>query len=240
MGAVRESVLKAKEKDLEDKVWVREYLETIFSSKEKPSPAIIWDKVSKFSGKLYKYYSFEDEYAIENLKNGVIHFSKPERFNDPFDCAVSISLNKIIEAYLPMLIDVNMSIGGENEELIKDCIKHILFDSQTEMQTDVKELRLVKLLITAPAFQKLMPKMVKGETISDTEVQQAVITSFLDTNFASQFMGLIGNIDSSVDFTKLPLNDLYSDIISAIAQNPDMLSSIGANVSKENISTLKQ
>ena len=85
-----------------------------------------------------------------------------------------------------------------------------------------------------------MPKMVKGETISDTEVQQAVITSFLDTNFASQFMGLIGNIDSSVDFTKLPLNDLYSDIISAIAQNPDMLSSIGANVSKENISTLKQ
>lgn len=240
MGAIRESVLKAKEKDLEDKVWVREYLETIFSSKEKPSPAIIWDKVSKFSGKLYKYYSFEDEYAIENLKNGVIHFSKPERFNDPFDCAVSISLNKIIEAYLPMLIDVNMSIGGENEELIKDCIKHILFDSQTEMQTDVKELRLVKLLITAPAFQKLMPKMVKGETISDTEVQQAVITSFLDTNFASQFMGLIGNIDSSVDFTKLPLNDLYSDIISAIAQNPDMLSSIGANVSKENISTLKQ
>lgn len=93
------------ESDLEDKVWVSEYLETIFSSKEKPSPAIIWDKVSKFGGKLYKYYSFEDKYSIENLKNGFVHFSKPEKFNDPFDCAVSISLDKIIEAYLPVLID---------------------------------------------------------------------------------------------------------------------------------------
>lgn len=52
----------------ENVIWVREYLETVFSSKEKPSPAIIWDKVSKFGGKLYKYYSFEDKYSIENLK----------------------------------------------------------------------------------------------------------------------------------------------------------------------------
>ena len=83
----------------ENVIWVREYLETVFSSKEKPSPDIIWDKVSKFGGKLYKYYSFEDKYSIENLKNGLVHFSKPEKFNDPFDCSVSISLDKIIEAY---------------------------------------------------------------------------------------------------------------------------------------------
>ncbi len=106
---------------MEETIWVREYLGTIFSSKEKPSLAIIWDKVSKFGGKLYKYYSFEDEYAIENLKNGVVHFSKPEKFNDPFDCAVSISLDKIIEAYLPVLIDSNISVNGENEKLIYIC-----------------------------------------------------------------------------------------------------------------------
>lgn len=46
---------------MEDKTWGQEYLETIFSSKEKPSPNIIWEKVSKFGGKLYKYYSFEDK-----------------------------------------------------------------------------------------------------------------------------------------------------------------------------------
>lgn len=86
---------------MEDIAWVRKYLEMVFRSKEKPSPAIIWDKVSKFGGKLYKYYSFEDEYAIENLKNGVVHFPKPERFNDPFDCAVSISLIKSLRLISP-------------------------------------------------------------------------------------------------------------------------------------------
>ena len=65
-----------KESNLEDKVWVIEYLKTIFSSKEKPYPAIIWEKVSKFGGKLYKYYSFEDKYAIENLKKWCGSFFK--------------------------------------------------------------------------------------------------------------------------------------------------------------------
>ena len=98
--------------DCDDAIWVREYLKTFFSRKGKPSPAAIREKVSKFDGKLYKYYSFEDAYALENLQNGVVHFSKPERFNDPFDCAVSISLDKIIEAYLPVLIDDTISIVG--------------------------------------------------------------------------------------------------------------------------------
>ena len=224
----------------ENVIWVREYLETVFSSKEKPSPDIIWDKVSKFGGKLYKYYSFEDKYSIENLKNGLVHFSKPEKFNDPFDCSVSISLDKIIEAYLPVLIDRDISVDGENEKLIKDCIKQILFDNQTDIQTDIKELKVIKLLITAPAFQKLMPKMVKGENITEFEIQQALLSSFLDVSFASQFYGLIGSASSPVDLSKLPLNDLYPDIISAIAQNPDMLSSLGANISTENIDKLKQ
>ena len=118
----------------ENVIWVREYLETVFSSKEKPSPAIIWDKVSKFGGKLYKYYSFEDKYSIENLKNGLVHFSKPEKFNDPFDCAVSISLDKIIEAYLSVLIDRDISVDGENEKLIKDCIKQILLNHVTGVE----------------------------------------------------------------------------------------------------------
>lgn len=178
--------------------------------------------------------------AIENLKNGVVHFSKPERFNDPFDCAVSIPLDKIIEAYLPILIDCNISLDGENEKLIKDCIKQILYDNQTEIQTYVKELKLIKLLFTAPTFQNLLPKMARGEAIPDVEIQKAVISSFSDANFASQFYGIIGSGNSPIDLSKLQLNNLYLDIIIAIAQNPNILSSMGANVSKENIDELNQ
>lgn len=37
---------------------------------------------------LYKYESFSAQ-SIENLKNQIIYFGSPSRFNDPYDCAVS-------------------------------------------------------------------------------------------------------------------------------------------------------
>ena len=225
---------------MDDKIWVQEYLETIFNTNEKPSPSVVWEKVSKFGGKLYKYYSFEDVYAIENLKNGVVHFSKPERFNDPFDCAVSISLEKILEAFLPVLIGGNITVGGENEKLIKDCIKQILLGNQTELQSNIKEVKLIKLLITAPEFQKLIPRMVRGETISEVEMQQALVASLLDASFVSQLMSIIGSGSSPADLSQLSLNSVYPDIIAAIAQNPDILSSMGVEFSKENMNSLKQ
>lgn len=86
-----------------------------------------------------------------------------------------------------------------------------------------------------------------GEEHLFCDVQDGVLhpsDSFLNQDelisFASQFYGLIGSASSPVDLSKLPLNDLYPDIISAIAQNPDMLSSLGANISTENIDKLKQ
>ena len=174
------------------------------------------------------------------MKKGVVHFSKPERFNDPFDCAVSISLDKILEAYLPMIIDENISVGGENEKLIKDCIKQILFNNQTEIQTEVKELKLIKLLIEAPAFRVLITKIINGENIPESEIQQALLTSLLDFRFVSQLMGVLGSGSFPIDLSQIPLNDLYPDIISIIAQNPEILSSMGQNISTENIDKIKQ
>ena len=43
--------------------------------------------VKNIPPKLYKFQSFESKYSIENLRDNQIWFSKPERLNDPFDCA---------------------------------------------------------------------------------------------------------------------------------------------------------
>lgn len=42
---------------------------------------------------LYKYEAFSAQ-SIENLKNQVIYFGSPSRFNDPYDCALFPSINK--------------------------------------------------------------------------------------------------------------------------------------------------
>jgi hypothetical protein len=37
--------------------------------------------------KLYKYQPYTTQ-SLDNLKNRQLWFSKPSRFNDPFDCAI--------------------------------------------------------------------------------------------------------------------------------------------------------
>src|SRR5258706_15402634 len=46
--------------------------------------------------RLYKYQSYNNK-TIENLKNHCIWFSKPEKFNDPFDCSISYLMDRISE-----------------------------------------------------------------------------------------------------------------------------------------------
>lgn len=46
---------------------------------------------------LYKYESFSAQ-SIENLKNQVIYFESPSRFNDPYDCALFPSINAPTDA----------------------------------------------------------------------------------------------------------------------------------------------
>lgn len=42
--------------------------------------------------KLYKYQAI-NKHSIQNLKHGQVWFSKPEKLNDPFDCAIPFTFN---------------------------------------------------------------------------------------------------------------------------------------------------
>lgn len=225
---------------MEDKVWVHEYLENLFSGKEYNPLADIWEKVSKFGGKLYKYYSFEDEYALKNLKNGTVHFSKPERFNDPFDCAIGISLESIIEAYLPTLIDQNIKYDGNNEQVLRDCVKQILFDDSKEVQVKSKETELVELLLRAPSFQKLIPKMINKEQISEEEQKEAISEALSDSEFYTRLLGIIGSPISTVKLDNVPQSAFYGEIIRLLADNPTILSALGVDLPDNAVSGLLQ
>lgn len=122
--------------------WIKEHLNTIFDDNADKIKKIgaVEEKLGFIKGKLYKYYSFEDEYSLSNLEEDIIHFSKPETFNDPFDCILSFSLERAIDMFYPMLIEkgivpkiknssfkqlVRESFGNKNADII-DTVELII------------------------------------------------------------------------------------------------------------------
>src|SRR5262245_25809704 len=48
----------------------------------------------KIPSSLYKYQSLKSPHTIENLQKRQIWYSKPEKLNDPFDCAAPYLINR--------------------------------------------------------------------------------------------------------------------------------------------------
>lgn len=67
-------------------------------------------------GKLYKYRRFDPNgYSLDDLKNGTLYCSKPDSFNDPFDCKIGITFESIYRAIFETELD---SVGIIIEKFI--------------------------------------------------------------------------------------------------------------------------
>ena len=105
---------------MKDTNWIKPHLQRLFNESvtigEKYS--LTFNKIKQFGGKLYKYYSFEDEWSLKNLEGDIIHFSKPQAFNDPFDCALGFSIDRAVEMLLPTIFDKKLNLSNEKPHLI--------------------------------------------------------------------------------------------------------------------------
>lgn len=79
-------------------------------------------------GKLYKYRTFDkDGFSIQNLKDGTLHCSTPEAFNDPFDCKMGITIESLYKAVYEKELDVVCTIFekylcvAQDRLRIEDC-----------------------------------------------------------------------------------------------------------------------
>ena len=52
------------------------------------------------SDKLYKYASLSDPHTLENIENGIIYFSDPANFNDPFDSVLGVSIDELLSDFM--------------------------------------------------------------------------------------------------------------------------------------------
>lgn len=59
------------------------------------------------NGKLYKYRRFDPNgYSLDDLKNGTLYCSKPNSFNDPFDCKIGITFESLYRAKFETELDL--------------------------------------------------------------------------------------------------------------------------------------
>lgn len=74
-------------------------------------------------GKLYKYHSFDkDGYSLKNLREGTLHCSKADVFNDPFDCNIGVTFQSLYAAKYGAEFDVVCRILEKYIKVVQEKI----------------------------------------------------------------------------------------------------------------------
>lgn len=206
---------------LRDTSWIKPHLMEYFSLQRNDFKcvALLDEKIKLFGGKLYKYYDFNDPYALKNIRDNTIHFSKPEQFNDPFDCALGFSLDKAVSAFLPNIIDDKLNIEGVDGNLTKALISQLLLDGQVENTND-KIAQLISFFLSKPQFKDIVVKHINGEFTSEEDFQAALMSLLLEPQVISDFLTSISKPGNEHLFDNIGENQSLQIILDAFAKNP--------------------
>ncbi len=213
-------------------VWIKEHLTTLFagSTSTEEISNLINTKISRFDGKLYKYCSFskdDSNHSLSNLKDGIIYFSKPSDFNDPFDCALGFSLDEAIKSMIPSLIDKNVKIDGENAELIKELIKTLFCDKQDPIEFDNPTLQAVSILFSAPQMVDIIKALSKGEKIDESLMLSKLQQILVNPTIASKLYRAVSNPQSPIELQSVSKKDVYTTMIQSLFRNPALIKLAG-------------
>ena len=213
-----------------DVSWVKPQLMQMFgiNPTNQSIEDFIREKIRRFNGKLYKYFSFSENdanHALDNLENGILYFSKPEHFNDPFDCALGFSIEKALKEMLPQLLNDKINIKGENA-VIKDFVEKLLCGNAPETEYDDPTIKLIGLLYSHPKTNDMIQRMSRGESIQEDELQASFLEALADKDFASRFFSLITD-PSKIDTASITERDIMKAVLSLIQHDPGILASSG-------------
>lgn len=207
---------------MKDTNWIKPHLQRLFNESvtigEKYS--LTFNKIKQFGGKLYKYYSFEDEWSLKNLEGDIIHFSKPQAFNDPFDCALGFSIDRAVEMLLPTIFDKKLNLSNENPKT-KEMVQ-LLLSGQSTME-ESKEAKLLQLIINLPSVQEA----IKMRPVGNDKVLQAKMVDELFTGpKAKDFFALIQSEGGSIDLTNISTDAIYLTLVKPLLKQPKLIESL--------------
>lgn len=121
-------------------------------------------------GKLYKYRSFDkDGYSLKNLREGTLHCSKADAFNDPFDCKIGVTFQSLYAAKYETEFD-------EVGKVLEKYIKVAQGESQIE-DCNVDEQRVINKLLSSKILNDFL---VNNDDRVETQEELAI---FLANNY---------------------------------------------------------
>lgn len=204
---------------MRDTRWIKEFLNESFAKKLTNGEILskVAYKIKLFGGKLYKYYSFtenDSNYALFNLKNDIIYFSKPEIFNDPFDCALGFSIDDSVKAFLPNFINDKIDFNGKNPEITKELVLNFLRNGDELIETNNATINLIKLLLKNSTIKELFQKVNKGENIDENAQKTALANAMADSEFTTELINTILNPKSVLDNNSVSKSDILNMLVS--------------------------
>lgn len=214
---------------MEDTSWVKPQIEALLSGElDSKYEEIYNDKLNRFNGKLYKYCSFSDDdknQAISNLENNVFYFSKPEIFNDPFDCYLGLSTDEILIAGVTPYFDKEWTFSGENAELTKVMVKRMLLGDviENKQHNDSSIVKLIKFLIKSPEMLQLLKQKESGEDVTEDDIKTFFINALSTPEKIFEFLGNISNPNELKNLQTGLKKDGLQKIILEIFKNPEVL-----------------
>lgn len=212
---------------MKEEQWISTHLEKMYSGEMNYSnwDRFIDEKLQKCDYKLYKYYSFEDKYAVSNLKEGLIHFSNPENFNDPFDCYMGFSVNEIMKSMFDPLFCENFQFDGPYKKQTQKAIKSIIFGGEFEKDTS-PEIHIISLLINSEPMLGVLKRECDGEKVSKEELNAAIQSAIATENFQKGIVEIL-KIGFSMDNIKSLFDEKrIAELLDIICGNPQILKSL--------------
>ena len=155
--------------------WIEKLIqETVDGKKHKRRIQYGIDKIPNPGKKLYKYYSFESQYTLSNLEDGIIYLQNPNEFNDPFDCNIGISINQLANALMPDLMN---SAIQNSSPIVSDVLKTCLFNSYEKDVSYNEKQKILSICLQNPKIFEMIEKSKTGDGVSDEEI----LAMFLET-----------------------------------------------------------
>ena len=150
----------------------RKYIEDMIKmSYQKINPAELQCQLHTFllrdtnGGKLYKYRSFDkDGYSLKNLREGTLHCSKADAFNDPFDCKIGVTFQSLYTAKYETEFD-------EVGKVLEKYIKVAQGESQIE-ECNLDEQRVINKLLSSKILNDFF---VNNDDRVETQEELAIL-----------------------------------------------------------------
>jgi len=127
---------------------VESWIASYFESLNKPDSAIgkseaLALKCSNFPKALFRYRSVERlAYCLEELRDGYVFLNNPDAFNDPYDSALSTSLERFFsQALEPYGYGDPSTVSEFIESIDKEAKEHLHMEGKLFLQLDPDALR---------------------------------------------------------------------------------------------------